>query len=42
MREVDTVSRTQALVAVLAVCRVWMPQTDALFDIRVVNNNEKS
>ena len=42
VREADTVTGAQALIADLAVRGVWMPQVEALFDIRVVDTDAKS
>ena len=38
MREADSVADATALVADLAVQGVWLPQAEALFDVRVIDN----
>lgn len=42
VREVDIGHGTTALVADLAVRGVWTPQTEALFDIRVIDTDAQS
>ena len=42
MREADSEAGTPALVADLVVRGVWIPQTEALFDIRVTDTDTQS
>ena len=42
VKEADNGIGPQALIADLAVRGVWMPQVEALFDIRVIDTNAKS
>ena len=42
VKEANDVSGSQALVADLAVRGVWVPQEEALFDIRVIDTDAKS
>ena len=42
MREADTKNGILALIADLAIRGVWLPQTEALFDIRVIDTDALS
>ena len=42
MREADTKTGTPALIADLAIHGVWLPQTEVLFDIKVIDTDAQS
>ena len=42
MRQADTKNGTPALIADLAICGRWLPQTEVLFDIRVIDTDTQS
>ena len=42
VKEADKAAGTLALIADMAVWGMWMPQAEALFDVRVINTDAQS